>query len=312
MAAKAGARRKARTAGHGGRENCRCLTEVQFLVVLRQSAHGSEPSSFINGAQRPDQCSFAPGTRRTTQPMTRQTPALLFLALVAAGFALWFLLKPDPQRSALGVREIATRGFAEHLARAHPGAKVLIVSNPFTQRKDTARAIVDMEQAGIRGLREGFGGKISVEAVAFPELKPEARENPAALLVDVETTAPLSYLMTADAIDQLARQHANCDLIVSLVGIPLHVTATEAWKSVGAPRFALLLPDLKILGNTASLKASLKSGKLAAFVLPRPGAPGDDTPPGRDWKTEFEKRFLLVTPENVEQVMQAHPKLFAL
>jgi len=54
----------------------------------------------------------------------------------------------------------------------------------------------------------------------------------------------------------------------------------------------------------------MKSGKLAAFVLARPGAPGDDATPGRDWKAEFGKRFLLVTAENVEQVMQAHPRLF--
>ena len=63
-------------------------------------------------------------------------------------------------------------------------------------------------------------------------------------------------------------------------------------------------------GDAAAVKASMKSGKLAAFVLARPGAPGDDTAPGRDWKAEFEKRFLLVTSENVDQVMRAYPRVF--
>jgi len=242
--------------------------------------------------------------------MTRQTPALVFVALVAAGFGVWFFLKADPQGNALRVREIATRGLAEHLARTCSGKKALIISNPFTQQKDTARAIVETEQAGIRGLREGFGKSVSVAAVAFPELKAGARENPRALLADVETATPLSYLVEPEAFDQLAGKHANCEIIVSLIGLPLEVARCEAWKAAGAPRFALLLPDLRIVGDAAAVKSAVKSGKLAAFVLTRPGAPGDDTTPGRDWKAEFEKRFLLVTVENVEQVMQAHPGLF--
>jgi hypothetical protein len=242
--------------------------------------------------------------------MTRPTPALVFVILVAAGFLLWFFFKPDPQRSALRAREIATRGLAEHLARSQPGKSALIISNPFTQRPDTARTIVETEQAGIRGLREGFGKGVTVAAVVFPELKPEARDNPRALLADVETSTPLSYLVEPEAFDQLAGKHANCELIVSLIGLPLEVARCEAWKAEGAPAFALLLPDLRIIGDAAAVKAAMKSGKLAAFVLARPGAPGDGTTASRDWKAEFEKRFLLVTAENVEQVMQAHPGLF--
>jgi hypothetical protein len=242
--------------------------------------------------------------------MTRQAPALGFVILVAAGFGLWFLLKPDPEGNALRVREIATRGLAEYLARVHAGSSALILSNPFTRQKDTAEAIVEMEQAGIRGLREGFGRNISVTAVVFPEFKPGAREDPRALLADVETTTPLSYLVETEALDRLARQYAHCELIVSLIGLPVDVARCESWKAAGPPRFALLLPDLKIIGEAAAVKSAMKSGKLAAFVLARPGRPGDDTTPGRDWKAEFEKRFLLVTPENVEQVMQGHPELF--
>jgi hypothetical protein len=240
----------------------------------------------------------------------RQTPALVFVFLVAAGFGLWFFLRPDPQGNAFRVREIATRGLAEYLARAHPGRCALIVSNPFTQRKDTEQVIVEMEQAGVRGLREGFGKSIPVVAVGFPELKAEARENPRALLGDVESSTPLSYLVEPEALDQLVRQHAHCEIVVSLIGLPLDVARCEAWKAAGPPRFALLLPDLKIIGDAAAVKKAMKSGKLSAFVLARPGRPGDDTAPGGDWKAEFEKRFVLVTPENVERVWQAQPELF--
>jgi hypothetical protein len=242
--------------------------------------------------------------------MTRHTPALSFLLLVAVAYGLWFALKPDPEGNALRTREFATRGLAEHLARTQPGKRALVISNPFTQRKGTARGILQMEEAGIRGLRKGFAGKVTMGEVVFPELKPGALENPRAQITDADTTTPLSYLVATDGFDKLARQHADCEILVSLIGLPAELNECEAWKSPGAPRFALLLPDLRVLGDTAAVQAAVKSGKLAAFVVRKPGAPDDGAPPGRDFKSEFEKRFVLVTAENVDQVLQTHPGLF--
>lgn len=242
--------------------------------------------------------------------MTRQTPALVFLFLVAVAFLVWFLFKPDPQGNAMRTREIATRGLAEYLTRVHSGKRALIISNPFTQRKDTAKAIVDMEQAGIRGLREGFGDKITIRAVAFPELKAGANENPRALLADAETTTPLSYLVAADAFDKLAKQHGDCEIIASLIGLPLELNRCETWNAAGGSKFALLLPDFRGIADATTVQKAMKSGKLLAFVLVKPGAPDDDSAPGKNWKAEFEKRFVLVTAENVDQVTQAYPELF--
>jgi hypothetical protein len=205
---------------------------------------------------------------------------------------------------------MATRGLAEYLARIQPGKHALIVSNPFTRQKGTAKAIVQTEQAGIRGLRKGFAAEVTIGAVAFPELEAEARDNPRALLGGADTTTPLSYLMTPDAFDKLARQHADCDLIVSLVGFPADLSRCEIWNAPGSPKFALLLPDLRMVGDAPLVQSAMKSGKLAAFVLRRPGAPDDDSVPGKNFKEEFEKRFVLVTAENVEQVLQTYPRLF--
>jgi hypothetical protein len=242
--------------------------------------------------------------------MPRHTPALLFLLLVVVAFSLWFLLKPDPFGDALRTREIATRGLAEYLVRTQPGQRALIVSNPFTQRKETAKAIGEMEQAGLRGLRQGFGKNVTVAAVAFPELKPEARDNPRALLTGVETTTPLSYLVAPDAFDDLAKQHPDCELIVSLIGLPAELSRCESWRASGPPGFALLLPDLRVIGDEAAVRNALKSGKLLALVLAKPGAPDASASSSGDFGAEFEKRFLLVTPENVDQLARSYPGLF--
>ncbi len=240
----------------------------------------------------------------------RSTLSLPFVIVVVLAFGAWFFFKPDPHGNALRARALATRGLAEHLARTHPGKRALIVANPFIQQGATARAIVATEAAGIRGLREGFGSNVTVAAVALPDLRPEARDNPRALLAGTETTTPLSYLVAPGAFDQLARQHPDCELIVSLIGLPADLSRCEVWHNPGPPQFALLLPDLRMVGDAAAVESALKSGKLAALVLLKPGAPGDDVAPGKDFSTEFEKRFLLVNDENAPQILRAYPGLF--
>jgi hypothetical protein len=240
----------------------------------------------------------------------RQRLGLAFALVVVAGMAGWFLFRPNPERNALRIRELATRGLAEYLAGRRAGERVVIVSNPFTERAGAAREIVETEQAGIRGLRAGFGRALTVAAVAFPELRPGALDDPRALLGDVETSTPLSYLMSPGAMDKLARQHPDAQLLVSLVGLPPGLGESEGWNAAGPPRFALLWPDLRLIGDTAAVVKALKSGKLAAAVLRRPGAPDDLTPLGKERQAEFEKRFLLLTSETVEQTLRSYPGLF--
>ena len=239
-----------------------------------------------------------------------QKPALVFLVRGAAGFAAWHFSRSDPVGDALRARELATRGLAEHLVRTHPGKRVLVVSNPFTKLEETAKGIMEMEAAGIRGLREGFGDRMKIGAVGFPQLKPGARENPQTFLVEAETTTPLSYLVATNAFDQLAKEHSDCEIIVSLIGLPLALNQCEAWSDSDTTKFALLLPDFRAIADAATVQKAVKSGKLSAFVLAKPGVLDGAASPGRDFKAEFEKRFILVTEENIDRIVQSQPELF--
>jgi hypothetical protein len=242
--------------------------------------------------------------------MNGQKLAVAFLALVAAFFGLKFMLRPQPLRHALEARALATRQLGEYLAATQSGKRVLVMSNPFIRRANTDRAIVETEEAGLRGLRDGLKGRLAITAVAYPDLRPEARDNPRAVPIDPETTTPLSYLVAPDAFDSVLRQNPGCDIVVSLIGLPVELNRCEAWQAAAAPAFALLLPDLRPVGDTAAVEAAVKSGKLLAFVARKPGGPSDDTPMGKDARTEFERRFLLVTRENIDQIVRAYPALF--
>ena len=231
------------------------------------------------------------------------------LALLA-GLAAWWFFRETPQRNTLRTRELATWGLADHLARTLPGRRVVVLSNPFVQRSETAAAVREAEAAGLRGLKRGFGPALALEAVAFPPLKPGAETNPRAFFIDPETTTPLSYLVAPDAFDRVVQAHPQSELVISLIGLPVDLGRVACWRGEGPPRFALLLPDLRLIGDVAVLRGALARGKIAALVLARPGAPDAQLAPQGDLAAEFERRFVLVTSNSLEQIARTYPGLF--
>jgi hypothetical protein len=233
------------------------------------------------------------------------------LVIVAAVLlVVWkVFLGPNPHDDALAARTVATRGLAEALAARHPGQRAIVLSNPFVRRPETDRRIVRMEEAGLRGLQEALAGRLGAITIVYPELRPEARENPRAVPIDTETTTPLSYLMAVDAVDRAVAEHPEAGLVISLVGLPVDLAECEAWKREGGPSFGLLLPDLRMVGGAAAVAAAMRSGKLSAVVLRKPNGVGDDVPPGADARAEFDRRFLLVTRENVDEIVRQSPGL---
>ena len=227
------------------------------------------------------------------------------LGLVEAQFHLFRSLFGP---TSLGHREIATQFLGEYLATHYSGKKVVVLSNPFSTQPGQPREVYQYEKAGLRGLRCGLGNKVTIEQVAYPEIRPAFFKDRRSVPIDPATTTPLSYIVAEDALDKISRQYPQAEIFVSLIGLPINVLQTETWKA--GRKFALLLPDLRMLGDQSSIRAAFQSGKIAAIVLNKPGAPADNQPLGRDPKMEFSLRFLLVTPENVDQCLKAYPRLF--
>ena len=237
--------------------------------------------------------------------------ALRFLLVFAVLAATYFLYpKQSAQRNALANRTAATQGLAAYLARTYPGKRALVLANPFTLKKSQRREIYQFEQAGIRGLRLGFGKNVILEAIVYPDLRREFLENPGSVYVDPQTITPLSYLVAENAFDKAALEHPGCDLIVSLIGLPVGVTRTELWRNVGSPKLALLLPDWGMIGDRDAVREAFHSGKLSAAVLNRPGATPEGQPLEKDRLAAFANRFLLVTAETVDEMIRTHPQLF--
>jgi hypothetical protein len=208
--------------------------------------------------------------------------ALLAVVLILAGI----LLFRNSNRVPLSQREVAMRALGEHLKKSLHPSKVLLISNPFSQLKGRPAEV--------------YGPGVAVK-IAYPKLKPEAIKDPGSIYIDRRSSTPLSFMITEGAFDELLAQNPDCEVAVSLIGLPLDVSAVVFWKNA-MPRFGLLLPDLRVVGNVEDVRRTFASGKIAAAVVARPGVTSTEKV-GADYKAEFEKRFVLVTSENVEAMM---------
>jgi hypothetical protein len=233
--------------------------------------------------------------------------AATVLGLVEAQF---HLLRKVCGAGPLTQRELAMEYLGRYLASQCPGKKAVVLANPFSQKSGQPRDVYRFEKAGLQGLQRGLGKSVVIETVAFPELKAGFVENPRSVFIDPRTTTPLSYVVTDDALDKIAEAHPQAELLVSLIGFPLNVRQTEIWKSGNPRQFALLLPDLRMVGDEGAVREAILSGKIAAFVMNKPGAPAEDQPLGKDSKMEFDRRFLLVNCDTVDRLLQLYPRLF--
>lgn len=211
---------------------------------------------------------------------------------------------------ALGQRGLATQVLGQYLAEHYRGKKAMVFSNPFAQKPGQSREVYQFEKAGLRGLRRGLGTAVPIEAVVFPEIRPEFQRNPKAVYIDPATTTPLSFVIAENAWDESVKLHPGAEILISLIGLPVNLRQTETWKRENGPKIALLLPDLRMVGNQTAIRQAVLTGKIAAMILNKPGAPPEDQPLGRDLKMEFDQRFLLLTAETVDQYLRAYPRLF--
>ena len=203
--------------------------------------------------------------------MTAKTKAicssgLAFLGLVILAFFFW---PTSPKSAALSVREHLLAVLGAEIAKVRPQAKVLLLSNPFAEKAGTFNEKTQFERAGIRGLRKGLG-KGSTVTVVFPEVRPEYLSNPGSIPIPPDSKTPLSFLIQPASIDRLAEANPECTVIVSLIGLPVGVNELKLWSEIDSRSFALLMPDLRVVGTPNDTLAAFHRGKLLAAVYENP------------------------------------------
>jgi hypothetical protein len=210
--------------------------------------------------------------------------------VVLAAFAV---LKGNssPKSEALTRREKTMEALGASLAKLNPQSKVMVLSNPFAKASGFLDEKSEYERAGLRGLRKGLGRHSQV-TVVFPEIRPEYLADRQSIAIPPDCGTPLSFVIQPASVDQLAEAHPDCRVIVSLIGMPAGVDRLKIWSDKDPRCFALLLPDLRVLGPPAKAVEAFKCGKLLAAVA-------QDVKSGDP---------LVITRDNVEAILESQPK----
>jgi hypothetical protein len=215
----------------------------------------------------------------------------LAVVVIGAAALLFTARSSSPKNAALAARQHSMEKLGERIAKLRPDCKVLVLSNPFTKKSGYLDQKNQFERAGLSGLRKGLSRRSTVKVV-FPEIRPEFFTNRQSIVMWPDSRTPLSFLMQPESVDQLAEANPECQVIVSLIGLPTGVDRLKIWGQKDPRCFALLLPDLRVLGPPAQAEEAFQKGKLLAAVT-EDLASGDP---------------LIVTRENVAEVLQRKPK----
>ena len=220
-----------------------------------------------------------------------KSPRKAALLCLAAALLLAGCHRPAIRRARRGRQEIARR-LAEYLAERHPGSRAVVISNPFTRLENCPPEVKAFEESGLDGLRRGFGDRIHIEAVDYPELLPGADRDPLHF-VRRPTTTPLSYLVATGAFTRIIRDHPGAAFFVSLIGIPAGLPEEDIWHRGREIHLAFLLPDFDVLEEPGLVREAFASGLFTAAIVEPPRRPG----------TQQSSSAVLVTAENVDQVL---------
>ncbi|MCK5806020.1 MAG: hypothetical protein KAI66_24525 [Lentisphaeria bacterium] len=230
--------------------------------------------------------------------------AAILLALVALGEELPGMGGRGDQYPVRTERYYQRMGglkLGKHLAAHHAIARIVILTEPGTAASKRPNPTLD-------GFKEGLGKNTSIVATVKPVVPASAIKTSA---VKTRGNAwskrmlpPLEYWFTGKVLDEvLAPYKGKYDIVVTTIGLPQNgLKDSVIWKS--GVKFAISN------GSAYERYQSIVDGTIVAVVTYNPKATYRDLPPPADPDKAFDKRYLLLTPENVKQVKADHPGLF--
>ncbi|OGV50991.1 MAG: hypothetical protein A2017_14025 [Lentisphaerae bacterium GWF2_44_16] len=199
------------------------------------------------------------------------------------------------------------------LAEKYPDSKALIIVDRNFEKNKRQKEMVD-------GLKDGFGSKVSIAATDFVDIPRPVREKkeeensgenkdkgaekgteqsqpPPPPPEDEFDMMPVSERACAEHFDALINKYPDCNLVVTLVGLPYDVGEMSIWSRdpEKRPKMALLFADV------FKLKNAIKADYITALTY-KPGVKFSEDPAPSDPQKAFEQRYIILNKDNVDSV----------
>ena len=194
-----------------------------------------------------------------------------------------------------GYLESAAAFLGDYISTNHPGAKILLITGPETEQdKKQHKVIIEL-------LEKGLAERSSIVATESPIFSSmEALTGNKAISAEEPIFTALSF-------DLMVERHPNCNLIVSLIGLPSDQNEMRLWFMDPEKRPKLIV----VLGNPYELKNAIEAGYISAMITLNPKYISDlEKELPKNYKKRFFQRFLLINRENIGFVSKDNPGLF--
>lgn len=187
----------------------------------------------------------------------------------------------------------STEILGKYLAKKYPDTQALLIVDG-TGNTNRHQAVM------IQSLEKGFNNRITIAATVYPpNLSPTSNTS--------STSTGIGGISAAD-FDDLIRKNSKCQLVISLIGLPVNIQDMTVWEmeDYARPKIAAMDFDPLRLWN------AVHSGMIVAAVLEHPDSTYDNsiTPPN-DLQEIFDRRYLLITLENINEIEEKYSDYFA-
>ncbi|MFA6292057.1 MAG: hypothetical protein WC637_09765 [Victivallales bacterium] len=184
----------------------------------------------------------------------------------------------------------------KQLGEKAPGASTLLIV-------EKARDNDDRSPALLQAFKDGSAGKLKIAATATPSVTWPEGKQPKPEEMDM---MPLNEMLKAKDYNDVINKYPDCTLIVSFIGLPNDVENLNVWSMPPDKR-----PKLGLI-NCAyqNLKNAIQSGAVLAVVGINPTAKFDEQPAPKEPKAAFDRRYIMITPENVVQIGDTYKNMF--
>lgn len=198
----------------------------------------------------------------------------------------------------------ASKRLGRYLAEKYPDARIVIIKPYDLINKKEVR------DGMISGITEELEGKMTVVNVVDPPLPQLVRteyEKRMARNGEEANVPDLNDWFTAAMFDEVLATHAvDCDIVVSLAGLPEDSRNLKFWQRPDRPKLALGFSMTRVPFRR------FVSGDIVAAVSYRLKTPLPADLPETDDEVvkEFNYRYYLITPDNAAKIRTKQPRLF--
>lgn len=253
-------------------------------------------------------------------------PLAIIGAIIAIIAALWGIKRTiagDDMKEArsreIEYQRIQTRELGKYLAEKYPGSKVVVLVDPMLRYDVWGAPIDNREDALFEGLKQGLGSSLTIVSEITPKVpvreKPAPVQGPDGEEMPIDDMMePLEMWFTGDHLKNLLPAKDSYDILITLIGLPSMGNLQSAMREMAGKKLVLVGGDSLTMGRLFSLgnRQEKVAPVAVAAVTYNPKAVYDDKPIPRNPQEAFDKRYLLITPENFQEVKAEHSNLFSM